>query len=175
MGEKKGNIPMVFIRIPLGFLWFPYGFSPFFLPLTVETHSCFLAAKVFAYNCIWGSNSVDFPQHMCVSVGLINCCLKKMAVAIPVWSPYLPLVGMSRDPRQRQEDQRWERREGFGTWWDGAGPPLGFQHLKSAHDSFASVPVLGAWFLRYPRFFPLGVLHVFCQWKCKRKAWGKSV
>ena len=27
---------MVFLRIPLGFLWFPYGFSSFFLPLTVS-------------------------------------------------------------------------------------------------------------------------------------------
>lgn len=35
MRKVKGNIPMVFLRTPLGFLWLRYANSSFVLPLTV--------------------------------------------------------------------------------------------------------------------------------------------
>ena len=35
MEDKKGDLPMVFLRIPLEFLWFPLWSFRFFLSLTV--------------------------------------------------------------------------------------------------------------------------------------------
>ena len=68
----KGNIPMVLLRIPLGFPWFPSGFSFLFLPLTVALIVLLLKSTTLqVLHILRHAQSNFFDVH---GIASQNCC-----------------------------------------------------------------------------------------------------